>query len=174
MNFKRGTDPLKSMSIGISQKRIFKDVEDAALWAILFPGEYTSGVVDDWFGIDPVRNIPFFNFYDGRFGVTTGKLQMVKWFKDNIKWEGYGISDTIGLRDAKMIADRIEELLTNMRISDVLEKGEITASEIMDYINSLSSVNSEVRDNLEGYRKEGFDIACSSIRRFILEKSGHE
>ena len=174
MNVKRGSDPLKSMSIGLGQKRIFKDVEDAALWAILFPGEYTSGVVDDWFGIDPVRNIPFFNFYDGRFGVTTGKLQMIKWFKDNIKWEGFGSDDLIGLKEAKMIADRIEELLMNNKISEIIQKKEISVFEIVDYINSLSSVNSEVRDNLEGYRKEGFDIACLSIRRFILEKSGHE
>jgi hypothetical protein len=122
MNFERHQNPLKSIGIGRRQKRLFKDIEEVAQWATLFPEEYTDGFVDSWFGTNEDGN-HYFDFRSGRFNgdvlspsdpyripVSHGKLQMVKWAKDNIHLEDWP-EERIGLKECKQIFDRVEEII---------------------------------------------------------------
>jgi spermidine/putrescine-binding protein len=123
MTFERGQKPLKTLGIGYRQKRIFKGIEEAVKWAILFPEEYTDGLVHSWFGTDSQGRY-FFDFAGEKFNtdvlkrkdfnaedVYFGKLHMVKWAKDNLHWGEYP-NERIGLKECKQIFDRVEEIIT--------------------------------------------------------------
>ena len=138
MNFERHQSPLKTLRMGRRQKRLFKNVEEAAQWALRFPEEYTEGFVTSWFGKSPHNGEYFFNFskykfnsdalniedHHGARAFSSDKLQMVKWAKVNIRWEDHP-EYVIGLKDCKAIFDRLEEIIMeeyNSSIGEVLEK----------------------------------------------------
>lgn len=121
MNFERNIDPKSSLGIGKSQKRVFKDVEEVAQWALYFPKEYSDGEIDNWFAKDQKGNY-YFNFSKGEFsrsltftnpGATerqSSLLYFVKWLKKNVHFDPWP-QEIIGLKECKQIVDRLQELI---------------------------------------------------------------
>jgi hypothetical protein len=124
-NFERREDPFKSMNIGIKSKRIFKDIEELAQWAYLFPEVYTNNNIKKWpldinsykkedRSISPELFLPerIFGLLNAKkFQNLTSRLEIVKWFKNNIHWEGDPIEWGLGLKDAKNTLERLEEII---------------------------------------------------------------
>jgi hypothetical protein len=151
MNFERHQKPLKSLGIGRRNKRIFKDIEDAAQWAILFPEEYTEGFVDNWFGKTPDKGIYYFDFDSMKFNMgaltvhdhnggtekSYGKLHMVKWVKENLQFEYCRPEERIGLKECKAIMDRVEEII----MEKYLEKFKIQSDKILEELKQEYQIN---------------------------------
>ena len=118
MNFERGKDIRSSIRIGRCKERVFKDIKEAAEWCVEYPEEYTKGIVSSWFGINPETKNTYYNAAKSQFNhealrkgnETTGKLQMVKWIKENLHFSAHPEA-VIGLKDSKMIIDLTEELV---------------------------------------------------------------
>lgn len=111
MNFERNTDPKKSLDIGLRAKRAFKTIEEAVDWVNMFPEVISDGNFSTWEEEKTVRLPSFYSGQGYHSSIperTSNKLQMVKWIKDNIKFEGEE-QYKIGLKDSKRILDRAYE-----------------------------------------------------------------
>jgi hypothetical protein len=141
MNFERNIDPKKSLGIGRSQKRLFKNIEEIIEWGFYFPGEYSEGRVKNWFDRDSNGDF-FFDFHNGIFSNTlqfenrgysayqSALLFFVKWFKHNVHFEDYP-EHAIGLKECKTIVDGI-------------------ASKIMQiYLDEFSSIQDQIFEKLK-------------------------
>ena len=131
VSFQRGSDPRKAMGIGIVGKRDFKDVDEVVEWALEYPqafsGELSYQLDKDKGGPQvpawnewtkdhiekkksTLKGIDYDTYsFNNKF---IGKLAFVKWLRWNIHFEPY-TEHTIGLRDSKRIADKIEERLVD-------------------------------------------------------------
>lgn len=107
INFERGQSPIKSMGIGLAARRVFKDVEDAAQWAYLFPSVCTEGDVkssDEWKNFFNVKQLN-----PSRLESSELRIRIVKWFKRNTSLE---VDEWyMSLKDAKDILLRLEEII---------------------------------------------------------------
>lgn len=118
IQFERGKDIRKSIRIGRCNERVFTNIREAAEWCVEYPEEYTKGIVHDWFSVNPELGIPYYDVAKSQFNhesfrkgnETTGKLQMVKWIKENLHFSAHPEA-IIGLKDSKMIIDLAEELI---------------------------------------------------------------
>ena len=133
IGFQRGGDAKKAMGIGIVGKRVFDDIDEVVEWALEYPQAF-SGELSHQLDRDREtgRRIPGWNewtkdhiekkTHSNKTGFSydsyhfnskfIGKLAFVKWLKWNIRFNPYPES-TIGLKDSKMIADKIEERLVD-------------------------------------------------------------
>lgn len=154
MNFERNINPKKSLGIGRSQKRLFKNIEEIIEWGVYFPSEYSEGRIYSWFDKDENGK----NYFDFRNGTFDKKLDFpnppsterqsallffVKWFRRNVHLEDYP-EDAIGLKECKTIVDgiasRINEIY-NEEIEDlhnqILEK--LSFSKICQILEKLKN-----------------------------------
>lgn len=186
IQFERGKDPKESLNIGLRQKRIFKDIEEAADWCARFPDVYTDGFIQNWLDRNSENNEPFFDISSGCLNakaftskiimdptsgsqgyVRFGKLAMVKWLKSNIHFAQYP-NERIGLKECKEIVDRTEELIKiNIFAKIQNSMADNDLDKIIEFIEELKNSNYNLRETKGDLYIEGLFAACDYIKEFI-------
>jgi len=178
MNFERGKDIRTSMNIGRIQERIFKDTNEAATWFAKYPAAYTEGFITDWGGKNPHTGMPFFDRASGNFHAraflgtpVSGKLQFIKWVKENIHFSAYPEA-IIGLKDAKIIVDTAEQIIGHRLFAESHFPDQTDLDNMREFIDTLWEDLRESKSSSPEYQR-GYFEACNKMKEFIetIEKN---
>jgi hypothetical protein len=174
INFERHKDPKSSLSIGRIKERVFEDTDEAAAWFAKYPAAYTEGHIQDWGGKNPQSGIPFFDRAQGSFnsralaGIpVSGKLQFIKWVKENIHFSAHPEA-IIGLKEAKIIVDTAEQFVAHRLFSETHFPDQTDFQNMEEYIDTIWQ---DLRENPPDMHSpeyvKGYFDACNKMKTFI-------
>lgn len=131
-NFNKTGNVRSSLNIGLREKRVFKNLQEVKEWMLNFPDVYTGGRATKYRDLFPIfgdrlikydyytrfvwdnfpSDLPHSYLFNIRIGDTDhhpSKLVLVKWMKENLLLEYEYGTDRIWLKDAKWVADEMQE-----------------------------------------------------------------
>lgn len=178
IGFERNKDVRSSIHIGRCQERVFKDIREAAEWCVEYPGEYTKGIVHSWFSQNPENKQSYYDASKSQFNhealrkgnETTGKLQMVKWIKENLHFSKHPEA-IIGLKDSKAIIDLAEELIGVKIFSQKYNVSETEFGKLLkmmdEKIQALENWHEKDESHFQDAYLIGFREAFVEVKRMI-------
>jgi len=174
IGFERNKDPRSSMEIGRIKERVFDDINEAANWFAKYPAAYTEGFITDWGGKNPHTGVPFFdratgNFNHRAFSGThiSGKLQFIKWVKENIHFSKYPEA-IIGLKEAKIIVDTAEQIVGHRLFAETHFPDQTDFKNMEEYIDTIWQDLREDPPNMHSAEYvNGYFEACNKMKSFI-------